>query len=43
MQNQVEAFLTTIQEQEIVEAIRLAEDQTSGEIRIHIENTCNTY
>ena len=41
MQNQVEAFLTTIQEQEIVEAIRLAEDHTSGEIRVHIENTCN--
>ncbi len=41
MQNQVEAFLTTIQEQEIVEAIRVAENHTSGEIRVHIENTCN--
>ncbi|WGD33667.1 TPM domain-containing protein [Olleya sp. YS] len=37
----VESFLTAIEEQEIVEAIRVAEDHTSGEIRIHIENTCN--
>ncbi|MGB6268312.1 MAG: TPM domain-containing protein [Olleya sp.] len=37
----VESFLTTIEEQEIVEAIRVAEDHTSGEIRVHIENTCN--
>ena len=41
MQDQVESFLTTIEEQEIVEAIRLAEDHTSGEIRVHIERTCN--
>ncbi|MGB1211098.1 MAG: TPM domain-containing protein [Lacinutrix venerupis] len=40
MQNPVEAFLTTIEEQEIVAAIREAEQQTSGEIRVHIENTC---
>lgn len=39
MQNSVEAFLTTIEEQEIVAAIREAEQQTSGEIRVHIENT----
>lgn len=39
MQDSVEAFLTTIEEQEVVAAIREAEQQTSGEIRIHIENT----
>lgn len=37
----VESFLSTTEEQEIVEAIRIAEDHTSGEIRVHIENTCN--
>ena len=41
MQNDVEAFLTTIEEQEVVAAIREAERQTSGEIRVHIENTFN--
>ena len=41
MQNTVESFLTTIEEQEVVAAIREAEQQTSGEIRVHIENTCN--
>lgn len=35
----IEDFLTAKEEQEIVEAIRLAEKQTSGEIRIHIERT----
>lgn len=39
MQNSVEAFLTTIEEQEVVAAIREAEQQTSGEIRVHIETT----
>ena len=39
MQDSVEAFLTTIEEQEVVAAIREAEKQTSGEIRVHIENT----
>ena len=39
MQDSVEAFLTTIEEQEIVAASREAEQQTSGEIRVHIENT----
>ncbi len=34
---QVEDFLTKEEEQEIVEAIRLAEKETSGEIRVHIE------
>lgn len=31
-------FLSSAQEQKIIEAIRRAENQTSGEIRIHIEN-----
>ncbi|MDO6596116.1 TPM domain-containing protein [Oceanihabitans sp. 2_MG-2023] len=39
MSNKVEDFLSTIEEQEVVEAIRLAEKNTSGEIRVHIENT----
>ena len=34
----VESFLTPEEEQEIVNAIRTAEKQTSGEIRVHIEN-----
>lgn len=35
----VEDFLTVEEEQEIVEAIRLAELKTSGEIRVHIEKS----
>jgi uncharacterized membrane protein len=35
--SKVEEFLTKEEEQEIVEAIRMAENNTSGEIRIHIE------
>jgi uncharacterized membrane protein len=37
--SKVEDFLTKEEEQAIVEAIRLAERETSGEIRIHIEKT----
>ena len=37
--SKVEKFLTQEEEQEVVEAIRLAEQNTSGEIRIHIEKT----
>ena len=37
----IEDFLTTKEEQEIVEAIRIAERATSGEIRVHIEQHCN--
>lgn len=33
-------FLSTDEEAEIVSAIRLAEKETSGEIRIHIERKC---
>lgn len=41
MQSPVEAFLSTIEEQEVVAAIREAEQHTSGEIRVHIESTSN--
>jgi uncharacterized membrane protein len=33
------AFFTPEEEQEIVDAIALAEKNTSGEIRVHVENT----
>lgn len=35
----VETFLSLSEEQEIVQAIRQAERNTSGEIRVHIEKT----
>ncbi|MFV9552410.1 TPM domain-containing protein [Algibacter sp. PT7-4] len=38
--SKVEDFLTAKEEQDIVEAIRIAELNTSGEIRVHIEKTC---
>lgn len=34
-------YLSEEQEQHIIEAIAEAEQQTSGEIRVHIEATCN--
>ena len=37
--SKVEDFLSEKEEQEIVEAIRQAERNTSGEIRVHIEKT----
>ena len=37
----IEDFLTAKEEEEIVEAIRIAESETSGEIRIHIEQKCD--
>jgi uncharacterized membrane protein len=37
--SKVDHFLTKEEEQEIVEAIRMAEKETSGEIRVHIEKT----
>ncbi len=37
--SKVEDFLTVEQEQEIVDAIRLAEKNTSGEIRVHLEKS----
>lgn len=36
----IEDFLTPAEEQEIITAIRNAEEYTSGEIRVHIENHC---
>jgi len=37
--SKVEDFLTAAQEKDIIEAIRLAETNTSGEIRVHLEKT----
>lgn len=37
MDQQVEQFLSAAQEEAIVNAIRVAEEKTSGEIRVHIE------
>lgn len=37
--SKVEDFLTQAEEQEIVEAIGVAEKNTSGEIRVHLEKT----
>ena len=37
----IEDFLTAKEEQEIIEAIRHAECNTSGEIRVHIEQNCD--
>ncbi|MEO0059902.1 MAG: hypothetical protein RLZZ312_1549 [Bacteroidota bacterium] len=39
--SKVEDFLSKADELAVVEAIRLAERQTSGEIRIHLEKTTN--
>ncbi|MDO5979701.1 TPM domain-containing protein [Flavivirga spongiicola] len=39
--SKIEDFLSKEEEQEIVEAIRIAEQNTSGEIRVHIEKTSN--
>jgi len=35
--SKVEAFLSQSKEKEVVEAIQMAEENTSGEIRVHIE------
>ena len=37
--SKVEDFLSKKEEEEVVEAIRMAEKSTSGEIRVHIEKT----
>jgi len=39
MRHCIEEFLSTTEEKEVVEAIRIAEKNTSGEIRVHLENT----
>ena len=36
--SEIEEFLTKEEEKKIIEAIRIAETETSGEIRVHIEN-----
>ena len=36
----MKAFFTNEEKQKIVDAIRLAEKNTSGEIRVHIDKTC---
>jgi uncharacterized membrane protein len=40
--SKVEDFLSKAEEEEIIEAIRIAELNTSGEIRVHIEKTAKT-
>lgn len=40
--SKVEDFLTPAEEQEIVQAIAMAEKNTSGEIRVHIEEHSET-
>ena len=37
--SQLEDFLSKTDEDEIIEAIRISESKTSGEIRIHLEST----
>ncbi|MFT7627062.1 MAG: putative membrane protein, partial [Ulvibacter sp.] len=37
--SKIEAFFTPDEESEIIEAIRKAEQNTSGEIRVHLEAT----
>ncbi|MEO6347342.1 MAG: TPM domain-containing protein [Aquaticitalea sp.] len=37
--SKIEDFLTADEEKQIIEAIRIAEKNTSGEIRVHIEKT----
>ncbi|WBX74038.1 TPM domain-containing protein [Tenacibaculum pacificus] len=39
--SKVESFLTIQEEQEIISAIQIAEKNTSGEIRVHIEASTN--
>lgn len=40
--SKVEDFLSKTEEQEIVEAIKIAEKNTSGEIRVHLEKKAST-
>ncbi len=40
--SKVEDFLTDAEEAEVVEAIQLAEKNTSGEIRVHLEKSTST-
>ena len=40
MPEAIEEFLSADEEQAVIEAIRKAEQNTSGEIRVHLENSC---
>ncbi|MBF8151368.1 TPM domain-containing protein [Winogradskyella sp. F6397] len=40
--SKLEDFLSEADEKEIVEAIQVAESKTSGEIRVHIEQNCES-
>lgn len=40
--SKIEAFLSAQEEQEIIKAIRTAEQNTSGEIRVHLEKSSKT-
>jgi len=40
--SKIEVFLSTEEEQDIIEAIQNAEKDTSGEIRVHIEQSSKT-
>lgn len=42
MPKQAKDFFSTTEELQIMNAIRQAESNTSGEIRVHIENNCKT-
>lgn len=37
--SEIERFLTKSEEEEIIEAIKTTENNTSGEVRVHIENS----
>ena len=41
MLGSIEDFLTASEEQQIIDAIRQAESNTSGEIRVHLEGHCD--
>ncbi len=41
MRESLEDFLSPEEEQQIIDAIREAELQTSGEIRVHLERSCH--
>jgi uncharacterized membrane protein len=41
MSVKVKDFLTDLQEEAVIEAIRMAEALTSGEIRVHLESHCD--
>jgi uncharacterized membrane protein len=38
----IENFLSANDEETVIEAIRIAEEKTSGEIRVHIEQNCDS-